>query len=159
VVPQQWMLDQLEAFKSGLELHGKEHMFLSRKPVTAEHTSFQRRLRAWLRRLPKPCGDSRRTDYITETALSAAVAQGYQVLKAGLRRLTTTNYLRTTRPSMSRVLPISRPQHAGRRAVAMKIDDPPRRRSCASSRPLESYAGSPRGFSKGRTRRFRRPWN
>ena len=123
-----WMLDKLEAFKSVLELHGKSvHVFEPEAGDRGRTTSFQRRLRSWLRRLPKPCGIFGVNDYITERALSAAVAQGYHVPEE-LAFVGADNdelICETTRPSMSSVLPDFKT--TGRLAaemLAIKIDAP-----------------------------------
>lgn len=123
-----WMLDKLEAFKSVLELHGKKiHVFEPEAGDRGRTTSFQRRLRAWLRRLPKPCGVFGVNDYITERALSAAVAQGYQVPEE-LAFVGADNdelICETTRPSMSSVLPdFKTTGHLAAELLAMKIYAP-----------------------------------
>jgi LacI family transcriptional regulator len=123
-----WMLDKLEAFQSVLELHGKRvHVFEPEAGDRGGATSLQRRLRYWLRRLPKPCGLFGVNDYIAERALSAAAALGYAVPEE-LAFVGADNdelICETTRPSLTSVLPDFKA--TGRMAaelLAAKIDDP-----------------------------------
>lgn len=123
-----WMLDKLEAFQSVLELHGKRvHVFEPEAGDRGGATSLQRRLRSWLRRLPKPCGLFGVNDYIAERALSAAAALGYAVPEE-LAFVGADNdelICETTRPSLTSVLPDFKA--TGRMAaelLAAKIDDP-----------------------------------
>jgi len=123
-----WMLDKLEAFKSVLELHGKRvHVFEPEAGERGGTTALQRRLRSWLRRLPKPCGVFGVNDYIAERALSAAVALGYAVPEE-LAFVGADNdelICETTRPSMTSVLPDFKTSgHMAAEMLAMKIDDP-----------------------------------
>ncbi len=123
-----WMLDKLEAFKSVLELHGKKmHVFEPEAGDRGGTTSLQRRLRSWLRRLPKPCGIFGVNDYIAERALSAAAALGYAVPEEQAFVGADNDGLicETTRPSMTSVLPDFKA--TGRMAaelLAAKIDGP-----------------------------------
>lgn len=123
-----WMLDKLEAFKSVLELHGKRvHVFEPEAGDRGGTTALQRRLRPWLRRLPKPCGIFGVNDYIAERALSAAAALGYAIPEE-LAFVGADNdelICETTRPSLTSVLPDFKA--TGRMAaelLAAKIDGP-----------------------------------
>lgn len=123
-----WMLDKLEAFKSVLELHGKRvHVFEPEAGERGGTTAFQRRLRAWLRRLPKPCGIFGVNDYVAERALSAAVALGYAVPEE-LAFVGADNdeiICETTRPSMTSVLPdFKTTGYIAAELLAKRIDDP-----------------------------------
>ena len=149
-----WMLDKLEAFKAVLELHGKRvHVFEPEAGDRGGTTSFQRRLRPWLRRLPKPCGVFGVNDYIAERALSAAVALGYEVPEE-LAFVGADNdelICETTRPSMTSVLPDFKT--TGRMAaelLAAKIDDP--------ASPSVLHVVPPLGIVRRQsTRLFKRP--
>jgi LacI family transcriptional regulator len=123
-----WMFDKFQAFKSVLELHGKRvHVFEPDAGDRGGITSLHRRLRVWIRRLPKPCGIFGVNDYITEHALSAAVALGYKIPEE-LAFVGADNdelICETTRPSMTSVLPDFKA--TGRMAaelLAAKIDEP-----------------------------------
>lgn len=123
-----WTLDKLEAFKSVLELHGKRvHVFEPEAGDRGGTTALQRRLRSWLRRLPKPCGVFGVNDYIAERALSAAVALGYAVPE-DLAFVGADNdelICETTRPSMTSVLPdFKTTGYMAAELLARKIDDP-----------------------------------
>lgn len=123
-----WTLDKLEAFKSVLELHGKRvHVFGPEVGDRGGTTSLQRRLRAWLRKLPKPCGVFGVNDYIAERALSAAAALGYEIPEE-LAFVGADNdelICETTRPSMTSVLPdFETTGHMAAELLAAKIDDP-----------------------------------
>jgi len=123
-----WMLDKLEAFKSVIELHGKRvHVFEPEAGDRGGTTSLQRRLRSWLRRLPKPCGIFGVNDYIAERALSAAAALGYEIPEE-LAFVGADNdelICETTRPSMTSVLPdFTTTGYMAAELLAAKIDDP-----------------------------------
>jgi LacI family transcriptional regulator len=123
-----WMLDKLEAFKSVVELHGKRvHVFEPGAGDRGGTTSLQRRLRSWLRGLPKPCGIFGVNDYIAERALSAAVALGYKIPEE-LAFVGADNdelICETACPSMTSVLPdFKTTGHMAVELLAKKIDDP-----------------------------------
>ncbi len=123
-----WMLDKLEAFTSVLELHGKKvHVFEPGVGDRSGTTSLQRRLRSWLRSLPKPCGIFGVNDYIAERALSAAVALGYKIPEE-LAFVGADNdelICETTRPSLTSVLPdFKTTGYMAAELLAAKIDAP-----------------------------------
>ena len=123
-----WMLDKLEAFKSVLELHGRTvHVFEPEVEDRGGTISLQRRLRDWLRGLPKPCGIFGVNDYITERAFSVATNLGYEIPEE-LAFVGADNdelICETTRPSLTSIMPdFTTTGYMAAELLAAKIDDP-----------------------------------
>ncbi|MGN0852273.1 MAG: substrate-binding domain-containing protein [Kiritimatiellia bacterium] len=75
--PVYWAEDKIGAFRAALALHGRSaQVFRPRPGEQHDITALQRRLRAWMDRLPRPCGIFGVNDLICEIALSAATSLG-----------------------------------------------------------------------------------
>lgn len=75
--PRYWSQDKTDAFRSLLALHGRTcHVF---EQDGANAITRQRRLRRWLRDLPKPCGVFGVNDFVTEQVMGAAQALGIPI--------------------------------------------------------------------------------
>ena len=75
-----WCEEKLEAFARILSLHGAA--LAEFRPTAREATNqiaLQRRLRAWIRSLPTPCGVFAINDSVAEQVLAAAAAEGLAV--------------------------------------------------------------------------------
>lgn len=70
--PTCWSDDKRQAFAHMLALHGFGVSEFSSRPADERNTiAFQKRLREWIRSLPKPCGIFAVNDHIAEAVLSA----------------------------------------------------------------------------------------
>lgn len=78
--PIYWCTEKLDAYAKTLEMHGaKVNVFQPTDRESRNHVALQKRLRAWLRELPKPCGLFAITDTVAEQVLSAAQGENITV--------------------------------------------------------------------------------
>ena len=122
-----WCEEKLDAYARILALHGAA--FAAFRPTPREASDqirLQKRLRAWLKELPTPCGVFAINDNIAEHVLAAAFAEGISV-PGQLAVIGVDNdesICERTRPTLTSVMPNF--SETGYRAVHMLAARPPK---------------------------------